>query len=399
MTSAILMLLSTIALYFYVKQLMQKEVEEELFSTQARIEKILHLNGLPYSLPPVVEIIPVQQLGKEILKDTIIYDPSQDEMEEFRELSSFKDINGKNFKITVRNLIVESEDILIAIILSYVLIILSVFLIQFYFNRAKNVRLWTPFFLNLEAMKRFSLSSDDPIPLVESEILEFSDLNKEITTLTDKVRADYQNLKQFTEDVSHELQTPLAIIQAKIENIINGDNLNELQFGHLTSIQKDIQRLTQMNKRLTLLTKIENRQFVKVEAINVSKLIQETIQNFHEISNTEIMFSQKNEIIVTMDTYLAEVLCNNLISNAIKYSPQEGRIKVSASEKSLSVSNEGIKALEHPERLYSRFYRESEAVKSTGLGLAIVKRICDFYHFEIHYSFQANKHIFTVKFI
>src|SRR5665811_311373 len=109
-----------------------------------------------------------------------------------------------------------------------------------YFNRAKNVRLWTPFFLNLEAMKRFSLSSDVPIPLVESEILEFSDLNKEITTLTNKVRADYQNLKQFTEDVSHELQTPLAIIQAKIENIINGDNLNELQFGHLTSIQKDI---------------------------------------------------------------------------------------------------------------------------------------------------------------
>ncbi|HZJ19861.1 MAG TPA: HAMP domain-containing sensor histidine kinase, partial [Pricia sp.] len=317
----------------------------------------------------------------------------------FRELSSFKDINGKNFKITVRNLIVESEDILIAIILSYVLIILSVFLIQFYFNRAKNVRLWTPFFLNLEAMKRFSLSSDDPISLVESEILEFSDLNKEITTLIDKVRADYQNLKQFTEDMSHELQTPLAIIQAKIENIINGDNLNELQFGHLTSIQKDIQRLTQMNKRLTLLTKIENRQFVKVEAINVSELIQETIQNFHEISNTEIKFSQKNEIIVNMDTYLAEVLCNNLISNAIKYSPQEGRIEVSASEKSLSVSNEGIKALEHPERLYSRFYRESEAVKSTGLGLAIVKRICDFYLFEIHYSFQSSKHIFTVKFI
>ena len=392
------MLVSTVALYFYVKQLMQQEAEEELFSTQARIESALQLNKPPYSLPPFVEIEQVAEMGSEIVKDTIIYDPSQEEMEEFRELSSFKNINGKNYKITVRNLIVESKDILVAIIISYMLIVLLVFLIQFYSNRAKNKKLWNPFFRNLEAMKNFSVSSDTTIPLIKSGILEFNELNREINILTEKVRADYQNLKQFTEDVSHELQTPLAIIQAKIDNIINGDNLNEVQFEHLTSIQKDIQRLTQMNKRLTLLTKIENKQFVNVEKINITDLFGETIQNFEEISSTEIKFNDKDEIKVKMDVHLAEVLCNNLLSNAIKYSPQGSKIEVSAKDKAISVSNQGTKALEHPEMLYSRFYRESEAAKSTGLGLAIVKRVCDLYHFKIEYSFLEGKHIFMIKF-
>ena len=377
---------------------MQQEVEEELFSTRARIENALLVNNPPFSLPPVVEISTVAVLGEEILKDTIIYDPSQDEMEAMRELTSFKVINGINYRITVRNLIVESEDILIAIILSYMLIILAVFLIQFYFNREKNVLLWTPFFENLEAMKKFTVSSEVAIPLVESEILEFEELNKEIITLTNTVRADYKNLKQFTEDVSHELQTPLAIIQVKIENIINEDNLNEVQFEHLTFIQKGIQRLTQMNKKLALLTKIENKQFVKIETVNVTAIIEETIQNFNEISAAEIRYSKTGELWAQMDPYLTEILSNNLLSNAIKYSPQDGTIEVIAKDNTLFVSNLGAKALDHPEKLYSRFYRESEAIKATGLGLAIVKRICDLYQFKIEYQFVGNRHVFKIIF-
>ena len=208
---------------------MLTEVEEELFSTKARVEAELSKGSGQFSLAPVVEVANVASLHAEILKDTIIYDPSQDEMEEFRELISFKEINGEKYKITVRNLIVESEDILIAIIFSYIIIILLVFAFLFYFNKSRNQRLWHPFFENLEAMKNFSLTSDETIPLVESDILEFSELKDEVALLTNKVRSDYKNLKQYTEDVSHELQTPLAIMQAKIENIINGeDSVREL---------------------------------------------------------------------------------------------------------------------------------------------------------------------------
>jgi signal transduction histidine kinase len=395
--SFILMALSTIVLYFYVRNLLQAEIEEELFSTEDRIERALKANKTPFSLPPVVEVAEVPELGIQKRKDTIIFDPSQNEMEEFRELISFKEINGKNYRITVRMLVVESEDILIAVVVSYLVIILLVFIFLFYFSKARNQKLWLPFFTNLEQMKKFSLSSPEPLQLVESEIVEFHELNKEIDTLTQKVRTDYLNLKQFTENVSHEIQTPLAIIQAKIDNIINGDDLNDVQYGHLTSIQKDIQRLTQMNKRLTLLTKIENRQFMNIEKVSLTDVMTAIIENFHEISAAEIKYDRKNEIWAKMDPHLAEVLCANLISNAIKYNTEKGDIEVTTKDKLLSVSNYGTARLSHPENLYARFYRENEGEKSTGLGLAIVKRICDLYGFLVGYEFKEGKHVFSVS--
>ncbi len=390
------MALSTIVLYYYVKNLLQDEIEEELFSTEDRIERALMSNRETFSLPPVVEIAEVAELGLQLRKDTVIFDPSQDEMEEFRQLISFKEINGKNYRITVRTLIVESEDILIAVITSYLIIILFVFVFLFYFSKARNQKLWYPFFTNLEQMKQFSLSSPGPLQLVDSEILEFHELKREIEALTTKVKSDYLNLKQFTENVSHELQTPLAIIQAKVENIINGDYLNEVQYGQLTSIQKDIQRLTQMNKRLALLTKIENKQFVNIEKVCLTELLEEIIRNFNEISAAEMKYDKKNGIWAKMDPFLAEVLCTNLLSNAIKHNTYGGDIEIVARDNALSISNYGIKPLAHPENLYTRFYRENKNEKSTGLGLAIVKRICDLYGFFIGYEFIEGKHVFTV---
>ena len=88
-------------------------------------------------------------------------------------------------------------------------------------SRKSTGLIWRPFFDNLKKIKEFSIQSNDPINLEETDIEEFSELNDEIKILTNKVIGDYQNLKQFTEDVSHEIQTPLAIIQAKIGNLFD----------------------------------------------------------------------------------------------------------------------------------------------------------------------------------
>lgn len=395
--SFVLMLVSTIVLFFYVRNLLRAEVEEELRSMEARIESSISEHLPLYQLPPVVEIETVPHLGIEKLKDTIIFDPSQNEMEEFRELSTFATIDDKNYRITVRALVVESEDILVAIVVSYLIIIALVFLFLFYLNKVRNERLWYPFFKNLEEMKGFSLASEKPIQLVDSDILEFSELNTEIMILTDKVRSDYKNLKQYTEDVSHEIQTPLAIIQAKIENIINGDDLNNVQFEHLTSIQKDIHRLTQLNKRLTLLTKIENQQFVNPETVDLNQVVKERIVNLNELFPQKIKLEVNGSLLVTMDKYLAEVLCDNLLSNALKYKEGGEPIGVQITKTTLLISNAGIQKLQNPDRLFTRFYRESTVQKSTGLGLAIVKKIGDLYGFDVKYDFVDGKHAFSVN--
>ncbi|MGI9550686.1 MAG: sensor histidine kinase [Aurantibacter sp.] len=397
--SLALMLASTVVLYLYAHFLLEEETEEGLRSTAIRIEEQLQSQEKVFFLPPLVEVRKVDRLQADILKDTTLIDPLENEEELFTELSTFKNVDGENLQITVRALALESEDILEAIVISYFLLSLAAFAILFYLNKLRNKKLWNPFFENLAQMKKFSLSSETPIKLVESDISEFSDLNKEITALTDKVRFDYKNLKQFTEDVSHEMQTPLAIIQAKIENFINGNSISEGQFEQLTSMQKDIQRLTQLNKKLTLLTKIDNRQFVNVEKVNITHLVMESVLNFKELTAAPIDCSTANEIEVNMDPHLAEVLCNNLISNAVKHNRDEKTIIVSTDDGILSISNQGDERLLRPDRIFTRFYRETTGPKSTGLGLAITKKICDLYDFQISYQFKGARHIFKVTFI
>lgn len=398
LTGLLLTILSSIALYFYTKKLLQDQVEESLYSTEARVVDALKNDKVVYSLPPVTEIRKVNNIGKETLKDTIIYDPSQDEMEGFRELATYENIDGQIYQITVRNLVVESGDILIAIVLSYIIIFVLAFVFLFFFNTNRNVKLWNPFFKNLEQMKKFSLSSNEELQLVDSDVLEFSELREEIHLLTTKVRNDYQNLKQFTEDVSHEMQTPLAIIQAKIDNIINEHSINDKQFEQVSSIQKDIQRLKQLNQRITLLTKIDNNQFIKIEDVNLTKLLEEKIENFKEMEIDYISLQSKKDLLVSMDFYLADILINNLLSNAIKHSGVEKRIAITAESNMLVISNYGQKALIHPEKLFLRFYREANSMKSTGLGLAIVKKICDLYKFDLSYSFADQQHSFSITF-
>ncbi len=398
LTCAILMLLSTVALYFYTKTVLQHEAEEELYSTEARIENALKMGKQPFLLPPVIEVSKAERLLPFTVKDTIIYDPSQDEMEVFRELTTYKKINRENYKIVVRSLEVESKDILAAVVASYVVIILLTFVFLFYFNTAGNKLLWKPFFENLDRLKQFSLTSKQSVKFQDSQILEFSELNKQIELLTQKVSADYENLKQFTEDVSHEIQTPLAIIQAKIENLINYNAINDEQYQQLTSIQKDIKRLTQLNKRLTLLTKIDNSQYAQMEEVDILKLIEKSIQNFSELSAMKLEFVAKNNLVVKMDPYLSEILCNNLISNAIKHTGGTDSIHIKIEGNNLSISNFGNERLQRPEKLFQRFYREARSSQSSGLGLAIAKKICDLYGFRVSYQFEDNRHIFTVSF-
>jgi hypothetical protein len=231
---------------------------------------------------------------------------------------------------------------------------------------------------------------------MDSDILEFSELNAEITTLTDKVRADYKNLKQFTEDVSHELQTPLAIIQAKVDTIINGEELNDLQFEQLSSIQNDIQRLKQLNKKLGLISKIENDQFTNISPCNLNIILKDRIENLSELYPSEIQFESNEDVVLLMDAHLAEVLCDNLLSNAIKYSLPNKPIKVILEKESFSVKNNGKRAILKPDQLFQRFYKESDEVKSTGLGLAIVKKICDLYGFQPSYRYNNSEHHFTI---
>lgn len=399
-TSIILLILSGIVLFTYTKQLLNSEIEEELFSNKDRVEHFLEQNPDLKGIPPIMTAEKTEKSQKNILVDTLIYDPSQDEIELFRQLSGTKTINGQQYKITVRAMVIESEDILFGIVFTFMAVIFIAFILLFYFNKFRNEKLWQPFFVNLDKIKKFSLKSNEDLHLKDSEILEFHELNSELKILTNKIQVDYHNLKQFTEDVSHEMQTPLAIMQAKIETIINDSHINEDQFNQFTSIQADISRLKQLNKKLILLSKIDNNQFSSSEMVSINDVVEKTLANFKELASIEILQETHANLSVEMDKSLAIVLCNNLISNSVKHNKGDNAIMVIIEAHTFQVINSGDKALAHPDRIFERFYKESKKPDSTGLGLSIVKKICDHYGFIPSYRFRESEkqHIFQIDF-
>lgn len=389
------MFASGVVLYFSIKMLLESEIEEELYSTKNRVELILKSDPEHQGIPPVIEVEKVTNLRRKVLNDTLIYDPLQDEIELFRQLSETKLINGQQYRITVRAMVIESENILVAIVSTFLIIILFAFIFLFYFNKNRNKKLWDPFFINLDKIKSFSIKEMNQLDLRESEIIEFDELNKELNSLTAKVHSDYQNLKQFTEDISHEIQTPLAVMQAKIDTLVDGLHINQEQYQQFSSLENDLRKLKNLNKRLILLAKIDNNQFVNDELISLNLIFEDAVQNLTELTPAVFKLESNTNNLLKIDRSLAVVLCDNLLSNAIKHNLEDNEITIKIEATKVQVLNRGIMPLKHPDQLFNRFYKESRSRDSNGLGLSIVKKICDQYGFLPSYSFvelEFNTH-------
>ena len=110
---------------------MESEIEEELYSTETRVREAIKRGGKAINLSPIIEVQSVNFIKPEILKDTLIYDPSQNEIELFRELSTYRKINQKYYHITIRTLVVESTGILVAIVISNIAIFTLAFIFLF----------------------------------------------------------------------------------------------------------------------------------------------------------------------------------------------------------------------------------------------------------------------------
>lgn len=393
---------SLIFLYFLTRHYIVTETLESLTNSEFRIEQQLKHNNAVTSLPPIFEVHEVTTLKPQNIKDTLIFDELQNENELFQELSTYKTINGKYYQIITRAITVEYDDTLFSILIVFGIIISLIYLAQYIFNKQINKAIWQPFFYNLDAIKNFSIQSNKALELQPSDVLEFSELNTQLELLTNKVATDYQNLKQFTEDLSHEVQTPLAIIQAKIENLIDdSSSLGEEHMTVLNDIQKNAKRLSRLNQGLILLTKIDNQQFTELESIEVNTTISSLVENVQDISDMKhitIEWKPEHNIEITMNKVLADVLFSNLIVNAIKHTPKNGTIKITLMHDSLSIHNSGKSAAPNASKLFQRFYKADKSSTSLGLGLAIVKKICDYYQFDIHYSFENDQNCFRINF-
>ncbi|WP_339875533.1 HAMP domain-containing sensor histidine kinase [uncultured Algoriphagus sp.] len=346
------------------------------------------------------EISEEEALGmRDYFTDTLLYMENEDDLEPVRMLTSAFKHKDSYYQLTVFNSTVEEddliEDLFYSIIWLYLILVVSIILI----NNVVLQRLWKPFYALLNDLKSFRIDKESPLPKINSDTKEFKELEEALNSLIIHARETYSNQKKFTENASHELQTPLAIISTKLELMLEKESLHPENVENVGQILQTIQRLTRLNKSLLLLTKIENKQFADNKSVHFNQLVNQSVEDLEDFAsfrNVEIAVQKTADLYQNMDESLASILISNLLRNSIFHNVEGGKVQVKIKENSFLVRNSGKgKALDNS-KIFDRFQKETTNNSSTGLGLAIVHAICRLYGFEVKYSYDGE-HCFEVK--
>ena len=398
-----------ILFFLTVRSFINNDIVEKLNADRVLIEnRIKDLDSIPNTFFAINGDLLIKKVDagnvniKPLLKDTILYDKKErDEEIPARAIIFLAKSRLYTYQLTLTISLVESDDIIEAISLA-LLVLIVLFLLSLYFINIRISKIiWNPFYQSLDKIKKYDLDTAIKLQVADSDIDEFNELNSAVELMTDKIQADYKNLKEFTEDASHEIQTPLAIIKTKLELLIQSEDLNEEQMLLIQSINDATNRLSRLNQSLLLLAKIENHQYQQKESVNLGDLVQKYLANYKELIEAKGL-SLKTTIapgcFVKTNPLLADVLITNLIGNAIKHNTPEGQIVIELSPTDLIISNTGSSLKQDPLLLFERFKKDRSDSESLGLGLSIVKKICDSEHIQINYTFSPPIHQIRLTF-
>lgn len=333
---------------------------------------------------------------KEHFTDSVMFVEDELEFDPVRVLkTAFLGADGKYYELKVMTSILEKDDLQEAILYwvtgLYIILLLTILIVARIVFK-KSLR---PLYNLLDWLKHFTLGKSNAPLDNPTHVKEFKVLNETIREMTDRNEEIFTRQKQFIENASHELQTPLAICRNKLELLADESNFSEQQFTVLSDIHKTMDRAIRLNKSLLLLSRIENRQFQDEKEVVLNPIIEDLLADLNEIyetKNLKIDLTESALLTIKMNESLATVLVTNLLKNAYSHSDENGNIQIKINKEQLSISNScGTQALDG-EKIFDRFHHTLEKNESTGLGLAIVHSIASLYHIKINYYFDGLHH-------
>lgn len=351
---------------------------------------------------PLVEIYADETASSqpEVFKDTLLHDHLQRKAEGYFYLSKTHNINGKHYRIDVMTTHIGLDGYLKAV--SYIFATMAFLFIALgaLMNYFISKKIWHPFLSNLQKLKRYSVSSKEHLFLEQSAITEFKEMNAVLQELAAGARREYSALKEFTENASHEIQTPLSIIQSRLESISQLTLQPDIA-RFLVDAKKATHRLSKVNKGLLLLAKLENNAFSDKETVDMNEVIDVQLNEIEDLFlNKGLKIMQKKiSKKITANRFLVETMISNLLSNMLNYAPSNTSVWIFLDEKTLSFYNEGNELTFDNSKLFTRFAKAADNYRGNGLGLSIVKRICLVNGWEITYSYGEGKHKFEIAFL
>ena len=233
-----------------------------------------------------------------------------------------------------------------------------------------------------------------------TKIREFRQLSDAALDMGNRSYKAYEEQKQFIENASHELQTPLAIVRGKVELLAESEGMTEQQMEQLDEIYATLGRAVKLNKSLLLLSRIENWQYTEMEDVSVDEILDELLPDLMDIyEHKQVRLIRKREeqpFIIRCNHSLAQILVSNLVKNSLLHNREEGELQVLTTPTSLVIKNTGDVPLDG-EKLFRRFYHGMDGKKdSTGLGLAIARSIALSSSLKLTYEWQDGMHTFRL---
>ena len=395
-------ILSSVTYYFLIRFVVLDQFDENLQIERVEIEKYAaKYHDLPEIIPVkdrLISFTPAEGPHKSSFETVTAYDTIGMDTAEFRKLFFTVKAGGQWNRVMVGKSMEGTEHLIHTIILISIATILLILIVSAIINRVVLKNLWQPFYEILQFMKDYEVGRKISFSFPDSKTEEFSLMNAVLKKAITKVDNDYLALKEFTENASHEMQTPLAIIRSKMDLVIQDEDASGRHEANLHAIYKSIDKLTNLNRSLLLLTKIGNNQFADETEIDVNEKLKDKITQFREmLLDKDIKLSLKTvDVKVFMDAELLDILLNNLLSNAIKHNLKGGNIKIILYENKLVIGNPGNSFALDENRVFTRFYKSEHNSDFTGLGLSIMKQICVASRCDISYRFENRMHFFTI---
>lgn len=337
---------------------------------------------------------------KEIYTDSRVYFITEEEEEEVRMLTTafFCEKDGQYYRLKFFTSTVESDDLIKNMLILLLALWLSLGLAIAIVIKVVIHRSNKPFYKLLDNLKGFRLDNTRMIELPSTDIYEYSELNESVKGLLEENIRAFTEQKNFIENASHEIQTPLTIVISKMELLMSDGRLGQEQLEEMNVILNSLNRMRRLNSSLLLLSKIRNKQFKENEQVDMANVFEEVLGDFKDLiehKEIEVQEEKNSNPIIHINKDLAYILANNLVKNAVFHNIKGGKIFLTFNAGSIIISNTGA-AIGDDMDIFERYVSGNNDSKSSGLGLSIVKSIATIYNIPIHYRYKDNKHMITL---
>lgn len=404
--SAGLFVLGSGVLYLGTDRAVHNEVSEQLLAHRQELEARV-ASGRPLPEPVFRQQFIVSGRPRPLgYSDTVLRDTNESELVPHRQLT-FRVAGPAQAPawVTLRKSLVETDELLAATIGSMLLVLALLLGGITLLHRYLSGRLWAPFQRTLATLRHYDLQQHQPLNLPNSRIEEFAELNQALTQLSRRLVADYESLREFTANAAHETQTPLAIMQAQLEQLMQLPTLAEDAAAAplLADLYGATRRLSRLHQALGLLSRIENGQFHAAVPLDLAALVREKAAQLGPLLEARDLTPHLHLASTPprqLHPGLADSLLHNLLHNAIRHNVPGGDVTVRLTASALEVSNPGPVVSGDPARFFERFRKHNAASESPGLGLSIVQQVCAYYGFGLSYEFApaGARHTLRVAF-